>query len=89
MARRTAAELARKLIARGLPADTPALVATNISRPDEAALPTTVAGLVEGDACGHEAGPTLVIIGAAVDPWQVRPGASKSPEPALELADAC
>jgi uroporphyrin-III C-methyltransferase/precorrin-2 dehydrogenase/sirohydrochlorin ferrochelatase len=66
MGRRTAAPLARALIARGLAPDTPALVVTNVSRPDQEARPSTVAGLAEGDALGTDAAPTLVLFGAAV-----------------------
>ena len=65
MARRTAAELADKLLARGVPATTPALVATNVSRPDEKAVPTTLGGLAAGAARGDDSAPTLVLIGAA------------------------
>jgi uroporphyrin-III C-methyltransferase/precorrin-2 dehydrogenase/sirohydrochlorin ferrochelatase len=65
MARRTAAELARKLLARGVPATTPALVATNVSRLDESAVATTVGGLAEGVARGDDVAPTLVLIGQA------------------------
>jgi uroporphyrin-III C-methyltransferase/precorrin-2 dehydrogenase/sirohydrochlorin ferrochelatase len=65
MARRTAAELAGKLLARGVPATTPAIVATNVSRPDETAMATTVGGLAEGAALGDDVAPTLVLIGAA------------------------
>jgi uroporphyrin-III C-methyltransferase/precorrin-2 dehydrogenase/sirohydrochlorin ferrochelatase len=65
MARRTAAELAGKLLARGVSATTPAIIATNVSRPDETAMATTVAGLAEGAALGDDVAPTLVLIGAA------------------------
>lgn len=65
MARRTAAELAAKLLARGVPATTPAIVATNVSRPDETATPTTVGDLAHGAARGDDIAPTLVVIGAA------------------------
>jgi uroporphyrin-III C-methyltransferase/precorrin-2 dehydrogenase/sirohydrochlorin ferrochelatase len=65
MARRTAAELAEKLLARGVPATTPALVVINVSRPDESATTTTVGGLAQGAARGDDNAPTLVLIGTA------------------------
>jgi uroporphyrin-III C-methyltransferase/precorrin-2 dehydrogenase/sirohydrochlorin ferrochelatase len=65
MARRTAAELARKLLARGVPGTTPALIAASVSRPDETAIATTVGCLADRDATGDDVAPTLVLIGAA------------------------
>jgi siroheme synthase len=65
MARRTAAELAGKLLARGVSATTPAIIATNVSRPDETAMATTLGGLAQGAARGEDVAPTLVLIGAA------------------------
>jgi uroporphyrin-III C-methyltransferase/precorrin-2 dehydrogenase/sirohydrochlorin ferrochelatase len=65
MARRTAAELAGKLLARGVSATTPAIVATDVSRPEETAMATTLGGLAQGAARGDDVAPTLVLIGAA------------------------
>ena len=65
MARRIAAELAGKLITQGVAATTPALVATNVSRPDETTTATTVGGLAQGAARGDDMAPTLVVIGTA------------------------
>ena len=65
MARRTAAELAAKLLARGVPATMPAIVATNVSRPDEAATETTVGHLARALGSSNDTAPTLVVIGTA------------------------
>lgn len=66
MGRRTAARLANALIGNGLPPDTPAIVATNVSRPDAQTRATDLAGLAGGAALGDDAAPTLVLIGRAL-----------------------
>ncbi|TVR10346.1 MAG: uroporphyrinogen-III C-methyltransferase [Salinarimonadaceae bacterium] len=66
MGRRTAARLAGALIAQGLAPQTPAIVATNVSRPDASARRTDLAGLAEGAALGTDVAPTLVLIGRAL-----------------------
>ncbi|MCG6121515.1 MAG: siroheme synthase CysG [Microvirga sp.] len=72
MGRRTASRLALALIAQGLAADTPALVATNVSRPDASARRTDLQGLADGAALGADAAPTLVLIGRALAPARER-----------------
>lgn len=66
MGRRTAARLAGALIDEGLSPDTPAIVATNVSRPEAQSRPTDLAGLAAGAALGADAAPTLVLIGRAL-----------------------
>lgn len=65
MARRTAAELAAKLLVRGVPATMPAIVATNVSRTDEATMETTVGHLARAVGGCDDTAPTLVLIGTA------------------------
>jgi uroporphyrin-III C-methyltransferase/precorrin-2 dehydrogenase/sirohydrochlorin ferrochelatase len=65
MGRRTAGELARKIVARGLPENTPVLVASNLSRPGETVSVTTAADLARGSP-GDDGAPTLVLIGAVL-----------------------
>ncbi|MCA8926737.1 MAG: uroporphyrinogen-III C-methyltransferase [Alphaproteobacteria bacterium] len=63
MARRTFPKLAARLIAAGLPPDTPALLAENVGCPEQSLIPGTVAGLgdlLSGTASG---GPALVLYG--------------------------
>lgn len=48
MGGRTAGEISARLIAEGLPPETPALIASNISRPDERRWHGTLIGLGEG-----------------------------------------
>jgi uroporphyrin-III C-methyltransferase / precorrin-2 dehydrogenase / sirohydrochlorin ferrochelatase len=66
MGRRTAAALAEQLLARGLPATTPALVVSNVSRRDEHRFVTTLEHLSFGIARGDDRAATLVMIGAAL-----------------------
>ncbi len=65
MARGTFALLAARLIAAGLPPETPALLAQGVSTPGEAILRETVAGLAQrlGGAAPDPA-PTLILYGA-------------------------
>jgi uroporphyrin-III C-methyltransferase/precorrin-2 dehydrogenase/sirohydrochlorin ferrochelatase len=67
MAGRTAADLARKLVARGLPPGTAAVVMSNVSRKNETTLHTSVAELARGLAPASD-GPVIVMIGAAMAP---------------------
>ena len=63
MARRTFAKLAAGLIAQGLPPETPALMAENVSTPAQKLRPSTVGALpalIAGDAGD---GPTLILYG--------------------------
>jgi uroporphyrin-III C-methyltransferase/precorrin-2 dehydrogenase/sirohydrochlorin ferrochelatase len=68
MGRRTIAALAEQMLARGLTATTPALVVSNVSRPDEHLVVTTLEHLSFGAARGDDRAPTLVMIGAALAP---------------------
>jgi uroporphyrin-III C-methyltransferase len=68
MGRAAAPEISRELIAHGLPASTPVLIACDVSMPEERRmstrldlLPLTV-NAVAGDR------PTLILVGAAVAP---------------------
>jgi uroporphyrin-III C-methyltransferase / precorrin-2 dehydrogenase / sirohydrochlorin ferrochelatase len=72
MGRRTAARLAVAMLERGLPAETPAIVMTNVSLRTQSATPSSLQGLIEGDAFGDDAAPTLVMIGEALAGAQVR-----------------
>jgi uroporphyrin-III C-methyltransferase len=66
MPRRTFARLAGDLVAAGLPGATPALLAENVSHPDQRLTRTTVAGLPAGLAApqGEGAGaPALILYG--------------------------
>ncbi len=48
MGKRTFPELARRLIAAGLPANTPAMLAESVSQPDQRLTHTTIAGIGRG-----------------------------------------
>lgn len=63
MGKRTFPELARRLIAAGLPPDTPALLAENVSHPDQRLTRSTVQTL--SDALEQETGtaPALILYG--------------------------
>lgn len=80
MARRTAAELAGKLIGRGLSAATPAAVASNVSRSDEAIVPMTLGDLAESTAVAEEVGPSLVVIGSVCGAAAVATARAPGPE---------
>jgi len=64
MGRRTFAELARRLIAAGLPPETPAMVAESVSKPDQAILRGTLAGLAQALAQAPGGAPALILYGA-------------------------
>lgn len=65
MARGTFADLAARLIAAGLPPDTPALLAQGVSTPAETITRETVAGLAERLAgAAPDPAPTLILYGA-------------------------
>jgi uroporphyrin-III C-methyltransferase len=63
MPKRTFALLAERLIAAGLPADTPALLAENVSHPDQRLLRQTVAGLGGHLASERGSAPALILYG--------------------------
>jgi uroporphyrin-III C-methyltransferase/precorrin-2 dehydrogenase/sirohydrochlorin ferrochelatase len=66
MSGHTLAGLARRLIAAGLPPDTPGLVVENASRPDERHVRGCVSELAGRLAAAQFCGPTLVLIGEAI-----------------------
>lgn len=64
MGKRTFPALAAELMARGLPADTPAMLAENVSHPDQAITRTTIAALADDLAKGgHGPNPGLILYG--------------------------
>jgi len=64
MGKRTFPELARRLIAAGLPANTPAMLAESVSQPDLRLTRTTVAELAERMATEASSTPALILYGA-------------------------
>ncbi len=64
MARRTFPELAQRLIAAGLPAKTPALLAESVSHPDQRLTRSTVAELATRIATEAGSAPALILYGA-------------------------
>src|SRR5690242_20794087 len=66
MGKRTFPALAAKLIAHGLAADTPALFAESLGRPDERLVRTTIAELAEQLARGGAASTAAVILFGAL-----------------------
>lgn len=82
MAMRTFGELSAKLIAHGLPQQTPAFALFNISRDQETVITSTIAGLPGAlqDVAGPETlGPCLVIIGQVLDEAGPGPDATLVP----------
>jgi uroporphyrin-III C-methyltransferase/precorrin-2 dehydrogenase/sirohydrochlorin ferrochelatase len=65
MPRRTAGELLRALMARGLPAATPAVAVASLSRPDERIVAGTAATIAAQVEEGAAAGPLLLLLGQA------------------------
>ena len=66
MGKRTFAALSLKLIAAGLPQDTPALLAESVSNPDQRLTRATVATLGAALADAHD-GPALILIGPLME----------------------
>ena len=64
MGKRTFPALAETLIARGLPPETPAILAESVGTPEAAAQRTTVAGLAETLAAGIGTKPALIFYGS-------------------------
>lgn len=64
MGKRTFPELARRLIAAGLPANTPAMLAESVSHPDQQITRTTVAELADLMATEDSSTPALILYGA-------------------------
>ena len=63
MPKRTFGELAQGLLDAGLPPDTPALLAENVSHPDQRLTRSTVAGLVTLLSASASAAPALILYG--------------------------
>ncbi|MEX3014706.1 uroporphyrinogen-III C-methyltransferase [Gymnodinialimonas hymeniacidonis] len=68
MGKRTFPKLAAALIERGLPADTPAVLAEGVSTPEQAMHRTTVAGLVERLSGELGSAPALILYGPLAEP---------------------
>ena len=66
MGKRTFAELAARLIAAGLPADTPAMLAESVSTPDQALHRATLSTLAARTQMAGD-GPALILIGPLAD----------------------
>jgi uroporphyrin-III C-methyltransferase len=64
MGKRTFPELARRLIAAGLPANTPAMLAESVSQPDQRLTRTTVAELADLMTTETSTTPALILYGA-------------------------
>jgi uroporphyrin-III C-methyltransferase/precorrin-2 dehydrogenase/sirohydrochlorin ferrochelatase len=67
MAGETIAELAEKLIARGLAPETPVALVRNVSRPDEEIERTVLGDLTDSRAEARPTGPVVVLIGNSID----------------------
>lgn len=66
MGGRTAPRIAERLMVEGLTPDTPVSVCTSVSRADQAAVHTTLAGLKSATAEVEPGGPVLIAIGRAM-----------------------
>ncbi|WP_046868943.1 siroheme synthase CysG [Microvirga massiliensis] len=89
MGRETSRALAGHLIARGMPAATPATIISNVSRKDESAVVTSIGELAAGAAEFPDAGPTLVLIGDALDADQrARPEPEAVSVPQVPFVDS-
>lgn len=77
MGKAAASEVARQLIAHGLPAATPVAVVENASLPEENHLLTRLDLLGLAAAASASAGPALLLIGQAVAMAQGRPAAAR------------
>lgn len=64
MGMRTFPDLARRLIAAGLPGNTPAMLAESVSHPDQSLTRTTVAELAELMATESGSAPAVILYGA-------------------------
>jgi uroporphyrin-III C-methyltransferase len=71
MGRSAAGEIARELIAAGRAADTPVMIAVNVSRPDERILRGQLGALGFLVRAISDDAPTLLLIGEAVAPRQI------------------
>lgn len=73
MGGRTAPDIARRLVAEGLSPETPAVVATSVSRPEAVQQVTTIGCLATGSGLVSE-GPVLIAIGRVFEAVAVRAG---------------
>ena len=64
MGKRTFPKLARRLIAAGLPANTPAMLAESVGHPDQSLTHTTITELADLMATGDSSTPALILYGA-------------------------
>ena len=67
MGKRTFPGLAAALIAKGLPADTPALIAEAVSKPEQSLTRTTISELADALAKGISTTPALILYGPLAD----------------------
>lgn len=67
MGRRTFPKLAARLLAAGLPGDTPALLAEAVSRPEQTLLRSTIVRLADMLAARRSGAPALILYGALDD----------------------
>ncbi len=75
MGRGAAPRISRNLMAHGLSADTPVLIASNVSLPNEQIVRTRLDLLAVAVDRAADAGPALILIGAAVGTRTVTPEA--------------
>ncbi|WP_295316886.1 uroporphyrinogen-III C-methyltransferase [Roseobacter sp.] len=68
MGKRTFPQLAQALIARGLPAATPAILAENVSTPEQQITRTTIAALAAKLEAATGTNPALILYGPLADP---------------------
>ena len=83
MARRTAAQLADRLMAEGLPPATPVVAMTDVSRPHQATTAMTLADLARDGVRLPETRPVIVLIGEALRASAAAPVAAPEAAPAL------
>jgi uroporphyrin-III C-methyltransferase / precorrin-2 dehydrogenase / sirohydrochlorin ferrochelatase len=67
MGRRTAMKLANRLLNAGLAPNTPVTAISNVSRPEQVHLPTTLSDVALGVALPHD-GPLIILVGALFQP---------------------
>lgn len=73
MGKRTFPRLAEALLARGLPPETPALLAEDVTKPGERLTRTTVAELAGALAADSGTAPALILFGPLAGPGTIRP----------------
>ncbi|MEO0822762.1 MAG: uroporphyrinogen-III C-methyltransferase [Pseudomonadota bacterium] len=79
MPKRTFADLAARLLARGLAPDTPALLAESVSRPDQRLTRSTVEALAAALAEGGSERPALILFGPLAEQGDAA-GSPEAPE---------